>query len=416
MNPTRFVSKWLVLPAIVALLAAAPCRADEKDEVKKKIQELDKITGDEQIRDAARKLFRDKANTVKMLKIVNDMAKLDSKQFQYNSAYILAVSASALKSYDVSLRLFGVCEKKAREVKSSKKLAEALVGQVGVLFATKKYDEAEDLCRKAIEDLHDEDLDQERIEFEESLVHAQARGGKIDEALKTIEKMGVQGVVDWYCLRLKGEVLHRADRNEESVKAYLESIEAIEKSERLKPAQQDGIVSTTRYVLSNVYIEMNQVDKAADVLKDLLKRHPDRPGFNNDLGYIWADHDMNLDEAEKLIRKAIDEHRKLRKKAKNLAPEDDKDEAAYLDSLGWVLYKKKQYAEAKKHLLEAVKDEEKGQHGEILDHLADVHMALGEKADAIKVWKQAVEQEIETKRDKIRRTEISKKLKAAQGK
>src|SRR5258706_9473501 len=114
MNPTRFLSMWLVLPAIVGLLAAAPCRADEKDEVKKKIQELDKVTGEEQILDAARKLFRDKANTVKMLKIVNDMAKLDSTQFKFNSAFILARTAGALKNYDVALRLYQVCNKKAR--------------------------------------------------------------------------------------------------------------------------------------------------------------------------------------------------------------------------------------------------------------------------------------------------------------
>ncbi|HEV3143292.1 MAG TPA: tetratricopeptide repeat protein [Gemmataceae bacterium] len=53
---------------------------------------------------------------------------------------------------------------------------------------------------------------------------------------------------------------------------------------------------------------------------------------------------------------------------------------------------------------------------EILDHLADVHMALGEKAEAIDVWKKALDTDPETKRDHKRMEEIRKKLKAAQGK
>ena len=90
------------------------------------------------------------------------------------------------------------------------------------------------------------------------------------------------------------------------------------------------------------------MDKAADQLKALLVREPDNPTYNNDLGYIWADHDMNLAESEKLIRKAIDDDRRTRRKANpDLKPELDKDNAAYLDSLGWVLFKQKKYKEAR---------------------------------------------------------------------
>src|SRR5260370_31214549 len=46
-----------------------------------------------------------------------------------------------------------------------------------------------------------------------------------------------------------------------------------------------------------------------------------------------------------LIRKALEEDRKERKTDKELAKEDDRDKAAYLDSLGWVLFKKKRSEE-----------------------------------------------------------------------
>jgi len=81
--------------------------------------------------------------------------------------------------------------------------------------------------------------------------------------------------------------------------------------------------------------------------------------------------------------------------------------------LGWVLFKKKNYKEAKKFLLDAVQDPD-GQHIEIMDHLADVQLALGEKADAVATWKKALKVETNSLREKQKRVEVEKKLKANQ--
>jgi uncharacterized protein HemY len=160
---------------------------------------------------------------------------------------------------------------------------------------------------------------------------------------------------------------------------------------------------------------LNRVDKAGVELQFLLKERPDDPTYNNDLGYIWADHDMNLDQAETMIRKAIAEDRKQRQK---LAKDGDKTEAdkvnaAYLDSLGWVLFKQKKYQEAKPVLEQAVQDKE-GQHVEIFDHLGEVHLALGERADAIAAWKKGIEVAGPTKREQERKADLQKKLKKYQ--
>jgi tetratricopeptide (TPR) repeat protein len=120
---------------------------------------------------------------------------------------------------------------------------------------------------------------------------------------------------------------------------------------------------------------LKNIDKVTEHLQTLLKKEPDSPTYNNDLGYIWADHDRNLDEAEKMIRKALEEDRKQQKKKDpDLKDADIKDNGAYLDSLGWVLFKKKKFKEAKEQLLKAVEDKE-GQHTEIYDHLAEAHLA-----------------------------------------
>ncbi len=103
--------------------------------------------------------------------------------------------------------------------------------------------------------------------------------------------------------------------------------------------------------------------------------------YKNDLGFIWCDNDMNLEESEKLIKEALDLDKKEQEKAKEEGKIDEvKENAAYLDSLGWVLFKQKKYKEALEPLKKASQDEDEGNHLEIWDHLADcLHGARAEE-------------------------------------
>jgi uncharacterized protein HemY len=215
---------------------------------------------------------------------------------------------------------------------------------------------------------------------------------------------------NWLVLDLRAAVQQESGHYADALKTYDDVIDRIGKDKSLNQEGKDELTDMYRYYQSGAYVDANQVDKAIEVLRGLLTRHPNDPGYNNDLGYVMADHDQNLEEAEKLIRKALDEDRKQRKASADLRAEDDKDSPAYLDSLGWVLYKQKKYAEAKKYLLLAVKDKD-GQHIEIMDHLADVHLALGEKTEAVAVWKKALEMETSTRREVQRKAVVEKKLK-----
>ena len=101
--------------------------------------------------------------------------------------------------------------------------------------------------------------------------------------------------------------------------------------------------------------------------------------------------------------------RKRRKANPKLKPEDDRDNGAYLDSLGWVLFKKKQHKEAKEVLLKAVEDKN-AQHIEIYDHLGDVYLALGEREAAIKAYQRGLECAGESRREQERKADVEKKL------
>src|SRR5439155_24639258 len=115
--------------------------------------------------------------------------------------------------------------------------------------------------------------------------------------------------------------------------------------------------------------------------------------------------------SEKLIREALDLDRKQKEKAKAEGRIDEvKENGAYLDSLGWVLFKLKKYDEALVPLKKAAEDED-GQNVEIWDHLAECHLALGKKAEAIATWEKAMTMEESSPRDAERKRRVAEKLK-----
>jgi Flp pilus assembly protein TadD len=98
-------------------------------------------------------------------------------------------------------------------------------------------------------------------------------------------------------------------------------------------------------------------------------------GANNDLGYLWADEGRNLDRAEKMIRMAL----KL-----------EGDNPAYLDSMGWVLFKRQRYSEAKEYLQRAA-TAKSADDPVVWDHLGDAMLQLGDKQGAASAWEKSVE-------------------------
>jgi len=407
-----------VTVAVAALLSltwlAGQVRADDDSALQKRALALNDITGEDPINGEIKTLVSDAAGTKKLLEVAVRMAKEKEQPFNYNAALILGQAADKLKELDSARAFYRVCISQAIKLLSGQKLAQAYDHLITLLERQKKYEEAIKVCQEFLE-LPDEGANLAPVrKLKNSVLVAMiqllAQRGDTDKAYKLVDRLLADQPDNWYVLDLKGRVQRQAGQYQEAAKTYEDVLEKVKK-DKLEQEDKDKILREYRHVLSGIYVDLDQVDKAAEVLKGLLAEKPDNPTYNNDLGYIWADHDKNLKESEQLIRKALDEERKQRKQDADLQPEDDKDNAAFLDSLGWVLYKQKNYKEAKKYLLQASQDEE-GQHIEILDHLGDVHLALNEKAEAVAVWKKAITLEASGKREKEKKTEIEKKIKA----
>lgn len=129
------------------------------------------------------------------------------------------------------------------------------------------------------------------------------------------------------------------------------------------------------FLLAAAQRELRDEDRATDTLRRALLLNPELPGLNNDVAYGWIDRGIRLDEAEPMIRYAV--YRLPR-------------EGAYLDTYGWLLYKKGQFAESKRWLAMALQARE-DRDPVLLDHMGDVCWRLGEHAEARRYWKEAAD-------------------------
>lgn len=406
------------------LLTACFCLAfvfgiQGQESIQKQIASLNFVTGDTAIRAKILELVKDKAKAKEVLETGKGLLKSAPDKMNGNAFWILAKVAQESRDVDSAIVFHEAFIKEATRLSSGQKLATGYGAYIQILFDAKKYKE----CEKACNDFLDITMEDEAsflavlrlkpVVFRR-LVLCQSRLGQPEKGLEKVEKLIKDQPDNWLNLELKGRILREAGRSQDAEKAYEELLEKINADKRLGKEEKEDFLEEVNYTLSNVYVDQKKVDKATAVLEKLIEKNPDNSTYLNDLGYILADNNLRLNDAEKMVRKAMDIDREQRKKIKNLKPSEDRDNSAYLDSLAWVLYKKKNYTEAKTLLLEAIKDEE-GQHIEILDHLADVHEALGEKEEALKIWKQGLNSATPSRRDQEKKAEVEKKIKRLSG-
>lgn len=129
---------------------------------------------------------------------------------------------------------------------------------------------------------------------------------------------------------------------------------------------------TTYYFRAIAYERTKQWPKAEADFKQALKLYPDHPSVLNYLGYSWVDRKMNLTEAFRMLRRAVE-----------LRPTD----GAIVDSLGWAYYRLGKYDDALRELERAI--DLRPADPVINDHLGDVYWKVGRKLEAGFQWNHA---------------------------
>jgi tetratricopeptide (TPR) repeat protein len=272
-------------------------------------------------------------------------------------------------------------------------------GLIVVLRRERKYEEIITLCQTELGRRPDH-IGLEML-FHPALADALAALGRYDEALKHADR-AVQITSDEWKVREhcnRAHILAQAERYADAVR---------ECEDTLKQFTRLSDVQTVRLTLSNVYSLKADHAKSEEQLRLILEMDPDIPLANNNLGYQMADRNVNLDEAERLIRRALELDRSLRKQV-----DEEGENAAYVDSLGWVLFRKGKPAEAREWLEKAVALPDGADDPTVWDHLGDVHAKLDQPAKAKEAWQKAVKLYDTAGRKKTdpRKTEVEKKLK-----
>jgi tetratricopeptide (TPR) repeat protein len=416
---------WCAAAVLLAAggVFAAPVPAGPTDEqLKEKAVALNELTSSDAMQEKLTELLKDKDAAKKLVKVaaqVQKEAKGKEQPFKFNAALILGKLAHNVKDYEAAEQFYEFCGDYAAKLQSTDKMLLAYDGLIDLYWDQKKYKSVEEVCQKLMDSKGGREVENAKVLVMEKLVQSKAKQGDVDEAMKMAEGLVQLDEGGWYFRQLKGWVQREAGKFDDAVDTYKDVLERLDDAKGLKDDQRTRIKQSVRYILSGLYVDAKDIDKAAENLQGLIKDDPENPTYYNDLGFIWADNGLKLDESEKLIRKALDLDKPLREKrleeGKIDAAEAKKENAAYLDSLGWVLFKKKDYQGAVKYLQAAVadKDDEEGQHIEIWDHLADAYMALGETQKAVDTWQKSLKFEDVSKRDIERRKKVTEKLKKA---
>jgi len=139
-----------------------------------------------------------------------------------------------------------------------------------------------------------------------------------------------------------------------------------------------GEADSVQFALAAALERSGSWDEAVKEFRSLLQRQPDNAAALNYLGYMFADHNVHLDEALSMISRAV---------------ELDPTSGAYLDSLGWVYFRLGDLERAERYLREAARLEPHDP--TVHEHLGDLHARRGERDAAAAAYRQALTMKFE---------------------
>ena len=153
--------------------------------------------------------------------------------------------------------------------------------------------------------------------------------------------------------------------------------------------------AATQLSLADLYSNAGRKNDAERTVRQLVALAPGNADALNYLGYLLADGGQQLDEAIRLVRRALD-----------IEPNNPN----YLDSLGWAYYRRGDYDEAEKYLAPAA--QQMPRNATVQEHMGDILAKRGRWQDAIAAWTRALQGD----GDDINRAALEKKINDARGK
>lgn len=134
---------------------------------------------------------------------------------------------------------------------------------------------------------------------------------------------------------------------------------------------------------------MGQKKEAYMAYDSCLVYNPDQIECLNNYAYFLSTENRDLKRAEQMSYKTI---------------KAEPDNATFLDTYAWILYKEERYEEARIYIDQVMKADPDNVTGVLNDHAGDIYIKLGLTAEAVEFWKKALED------DAVNADEIRKKI------
>ena len=279
---------------------------------------------------------------------------------------------------------------------------------LGVMYVSQgKYDHA---AEQFLNILRNTPADIRAIFFLATIYEEQ---GNTDDALKEYRRIPQTAVSFFPQAQIRiAIILHKQEKKEEAKQLIRQAIQTDhtvtdfysilahfheeEKDYSLAEAVlKDGLAAVKEkedlhYQLGALFSKTERIDESLQEMENILKNNPDHADALNFIGYTYAEMGNNLEEAERIVKKAL-----------LLKPES----GYILDSLGWIYFKQHRFNEAIEYLQEAVKATPTD--AVIFEHLGDAYRALGLMQKAIEAYEQSLKLDPSVEAVKIKMEDIS---------
>lgn len=185
---------------------------------------------------------------------------------------------------------------------------------------------------------------------------------KLTEAKTALEKGLVHFPDDFDFLNLLGNIEQTLGNTSGALVYY-------EKARDQNPEDVNNLVA-----LAGLYETMKRYKESNAAYEKVLSIEPDNALALNNYAYYLSVRGERLNDALKMSKKSL---------------ENNPENASYLDTYGWILFKLGKYEDARDYIIKSLKVN--GNSAVVNDHLGDIYDAMGDRTNAMKYWKKAYE-------------------------
>jgi tetratricopeptide (TPR) repeat protein len=226
----------------------------------------------------------------------------------------------------------------------------------GLYFDNRRYEDAEIIMSEAIE-LFPNDFAVNLI-----LGLSLAQQNKTLESKDYLKKAIELNPSDVNALSAYGFALSQMNENEEAV-------EYLNRALRLEPNNINVLGQ-----LGLIYNNLKMMTESDSLYELALQIDPQNALINNNYAYSLSERDLELDRALEMIE---------------IAMAADSSNSSYLDTYGWIFFKRGDYDKAYYYIKKAI--DVSDTNAVLLEHLGDVLYMQGKKDQALEHWKRALE-------------------------